>query len=193
MLTNFQQSKLELRFGQLDALRDGYLDKRDLEVTAQRLCDELLPADSADQRRAVYDSHRYLWGMLVPLADHDGDHRISLQEYVQALEAHVVGNPQGYQLCVARTMKALFDAMDGNGDGCLDRAEVSKMATTLGVAESDVDIMFDKLDANRDGVISEAEYLAALHDFYHGDDPDSAGSYLFGRVSMETAPDQKNP
>lgn len=62
----------------------------------------------------------------------------------------------------------MFSAIDANGDGKLDKAEITKMAEMRAERQGDpalaspekVDAFFRHLDANGDGVIDKAELTA---------------------------------
>jgi Ca2+-binding EF-hand superfamily protein len=41
---------------------------------------------------------------------------------------------------------------------------------------------FTKMDSDGDGVISRQEFIRALHEYFHSNDSEAAGSVFFGRV-----------
>jgi len=183
MLTDFQQAKLIFRFGQLAVADDGYIQQGDLETLAERLCDRLIPAAMPAERSEVHEGYQALWRHLAATADTDGDNRVSRAEYLDAVGRGVVDDPQQYENSIDRIVTALFRALDIDGNGHLDLAELQRMGAAFGHSEQDIVTLFGMLDTDGNGVISVDELTAAVRDFYYGDDPDSAGSYIFGKIS----------
>ena len=76
------------------------------------------------------------------LFDRNGDGHISVQEYVDYLSAG-------------------FRAMDANGDGVLDAAELPagprRTPRSLAAFQADLRAQFHRLDANHDGLLSARE------------------------------------
>jgi len=54
---------------------------------------------------------------------------------------------------------ALFDKMDKDGDGQLDREEIKEGLSAMGVSDEDVDEMIKSADTDGDGKISKNEWL----------------------------------
>ncbi|MFJ3881642.1 EF-hand domain-containing protein [Streptomyces sp. NPDC090077] len=60
---------------------------------------------------------------------------------------------------------SLFDLADQDGDGCLTRAEFTRLRAATGNTPEGADAAFDALDPHGEGTVQRAVYLAAIHDF----------------------------
>ncbi|MGP4102980.1 EF-hand domain-containing protein [Nonomuraea sp. KM90] len=178
MLTGFRRDKLARRFSQLDFDGDGQLQHDDLATMAARLCDGLVPADRPDLRAEFATAYDELWKALLGSADADKDGKVSLEEYVTAVER----DPARFEGSVRRIGMALFDSIDDDGSDVVDPQELFRLGSAFGLSRQETDALFERLDRDGSGEIGSEEWLAAIRDFYYGDDPESAGSLLFGRV-----------
>lgn len=161
---------LASRFDQLDANKDGKLDRDELRM-----------------RRGMR-GHGGMGGMRALDTDHDG--RISRAE-AQAGKGDLAGrfdrmdvNKDGYldrtdmQLRMRQQRDAFFAAADADNNGKLSRDEfiveqgarfANRAGAAGGRAKAPTDAeriqrlgsMFDRMDANRDGVLTKAEWDAA--------------------------------
>ncbi len=61
----------------------------------------------------------------------------------------------------AQMRQKLFKKIDANGDGKIDRAEMSAFGEKRGLSADKIDKIFSKLDTNGDGVIDQTENDAA--------------------------------
>ena len=78
----------------------------------------------------------------------------------------------------------MFDAIDENADGRISAAEYRQLIEAWNGCETDTDEVFPLLDVDGDGQLSRQEFVDLWAEFWAGDDPDSAGTWVFGRFEQ---------
>jgi hypothetical protein len=178
MTISAHESKLAQRFTILDGDGDGYIQKSDLDAMAARVCERLVPGNRPAVASEIRAGYSELWRQLAEFSG--GAERISAADWPGAMEA-VLSDPARYDATVKRINVGVFHATDLDGNGHLDRNEVTLLLRTLGWEEPGrADAVFTALDLNGDGMVTLDEYLEVVHDFWTGDDADSPSSRLLG-------------
>lgn len=177
-MSKLRRQKLADRFRQLDGDHDGFVDRTDLQMRAERLGDELVPADKPDARQLILDGYEQLWQLLSQAdADHDG--KVSQDEYAEALASGVLSDPQAFHRCVAVIATGLFRALDHDGDDRIGMDELRRMASLYGVPLREVESFFVQADGAERGM-NQVTFLAAVEDYYYSDHRDSpVGKAIF--------------
>ena len=177
-MSKLRRQKLADRFNQLDADRDGLIDRTDLHWRAERLGDELVPVDRPDARQLIVDGYEQLW-QLLSQADTDHDGKVSRDEFTEALDTGVLANPDSFHSCVANIATGLFLALDTDADDRLSFDELNRMAGIYGVPLRDVEAFFLQADGvERD--MDRETFLRAVEDYYYSDHRDSpVGKAIF--------------
>lgn len=183
MLTEYQRSKMALRFRRLDTNGDGYLEQDDLTTLTRQVCDQLIPEQDIEGRRAVSEGYEAMWQHLSAVADGNTDGRISLEEYQVAAEQNLVFNSENYQNSIVRIITAAFSGVDTDKDGHISEAELVRLTGALNLPPTDAAVLFAKLDVNNTGKVSLPPLLDAIADFWQGDSPEGIGNFVVGRVS----------
>ncbi|GII97217.1 EF-hand domain-containing protein [Sinosporangium siamense] len=164
-------------FDTSDMDHDGYLDRRDMTVAAEALCDRL--GLGAPQREMVLKAYERSWNSAAGVIDLDGDGRISRDEYIRhALSPHLDRTAFVAQVVWPIT-DALWDALDADGDEKLNRPEYLRLWAAFDVEGPLAREAFEMLDANRDGRLSKDEFAQAMYDFYYK--PDRAAVPILGK------------
>jgi Ca2+-binding EF-hand superfamily protein len=81
----------------------------------------------------------------------------------------------------------MFEAIDENGDGVLSLAEYRQLIEAWTGQEANIDDIFPLLDLNGDGHVSRDEFRQLWTQFWAGDDPESPGTWVFGRFEEPAA------
>ncbi|MEM1368755.1 MAG: EF-hand domain-containing protein [Cyanobacteria bacterium P01_H01_bin.15] len=179
MLTEFQTRKLLKLFSMYDADHDGFLVKKDFSDIAKKL---------ANLRNWGLRSPRYLaidsqltqnWKCLEGEADTDGDHRVSIDEWLAFYDS-VLSDPQKYEQRVKKLMDLVFEVFDTDGDGLISKSEWSNLLVVYNVCAVYGERSFDALDTNHDGYLNQTEMLSLLEDFYYSEDPQNPANSMFG-------------
>lgn len=179
-MSKLRRQKLADRFNQLDGDRDGYVDRTDLQGRAERLSDELVPADKPDVRQLILDGYEQLW-LLLSQADTDLDGKVSRDEFAESLATGALANPETFHECVALIATGLFSALDTNDDDRLSFDELNRMAAVYGVPLRDVETFFLQADAETE--MGRERFLLAVEAYYYSDVRDSpVGKAIFAQV-----------
>lgn len=84
--------------------------------------------------------------------------------------------------------EAMFEAMDDNGDGVLDKDEFMAVAPRGGGRGMHREDRFDELDANKDGNISKGEYMAGAEKSFKAADTDGDGTVTVWEYHAQPRP-----
>ncbi|MFI6604515.1 EF-hand domain-containing protein [Nonomuraea sp. NPDC050536] len=175
MTTPIQERKLARHFELLDYDRDGYIEQSDMKMFAERICQAAGVAPTAPKGRKVMQQADMLWEMLHQSMDHDRDHQVSREEFVDAADMPSVMT-EAIKLGIAA-----FEVMDQDGDGKISMAEWTKMDQRLGVDPAESRKGFGQLDKDNDGHLTKAEFTKGVEEFYRSDNASAPGNWAFGK------------
>ncbi len=185
VLTPFQRRKLTRRFYVFDSHRRGVMRWEDMARVLENVLELSGWAFDAQERQRFLLQGRTGWQLLVASADANFDGEVSLEEWLGFYETVIVGSahsPEQLPPWLDALCTLSFDAMDENGDGYISREEYRAMMKAWGVEGEDVEGCFDKIDRNGDGVLSRIEWRELNIDFYWGNDPKAASTWLWGDI-----------
>ncbi|MER7765094.1 EF-hand domain-containing protein [Streptomyces sp. NPDC097619] len=172
MASEFQRRKVGLAFGMMDVDGDGHLTEADFALLAQRWSD--LRAGGGDDT-VVRGTMLGWWRTLSTAAS--GADRVTLEDVLGVVDA-LPAMPEA----VHATAEAMFEVVDANGNGEVDRGEYKQMIEAFSGQGVDTDAAFDLLDLNGDGHLDREEFRAHWYEFWAGTDESAPGRLLFGRV-----------
>jgi Ca2+-binding EF-hand superfamily protein len=136
-------------FEKLDSNGDGVLDKTELGSFAEKISEMTGQSADVDQILAKLD------------ADEDG--LVSQEEFKAGRPKGPPPGMMGMMHGMQRHRGNLFEKLDSNGDGVLDKTELSSFAEKISEMtgqSADVDQILAKLDADEDGLVSQEEFEA---------------------------------
>jgi Ca2+-binding EF-hand superfamily protein len=179
MASELQRRKTTLVFAAMDVDLDGFLDQDDFAALAARwTVNRGLAPDSptADRLSAIMTGW---WETLLAASDSARDDKVTLDEVLL-----VVDQLSADTAPVAATAAAMFEAIDANGDGRISAAEYRELIETWTGVSADTDEIFSLLDLDGDGHISREEFVTLWTEFWAGDNPNAAGTWVFGRFEL---------
>uniref|UniRef100_A0A915A4Y5 EF-hand domain-containing protein n=1 Tax=Parascaris univalens TaxID=6257 RepID=A0A915A4Y5_PARUN len=126
-------------FKEFDLNGDGYIQKDELKSVMIKMGQ--CPTD--DELNAMFSA-----------ADKDHDGNIDFNEFLTIAHA----NP------LSLSLKAVFEELDVDGDGCITRSELRTAFQRMGHTLSDTDIkaIYKHVDANNDGKINFQEFCQMM-------------------------------
>ncbi|SEF31976.1 Ca2+-binding protein, EF-hand superfamily [Amycolatopsis pretoriensis] len=177
MATDFQRRKISTVFGAMDADADGYLTESDFRALTARWLDVRGTDAGTPEGEKLATIMMGWWATLLDASDRDRDGKVTLDEVLS-----VVDELPTMPTAVTGTAAAMFEAVDENGDGTISAAEYRRMIEAWSGAGVPTDEVFALLDTDGDGRLSHDEFTGHWYEFWAGDDPAAAGSWVFGRV-----------
>src|SRR6218665_1779161 len=93
-LSDFLERRLARRFRAHDNDQNGFLERRDFEISAVRMAEEFGHGPESPARQKLVEISLGLWEHLRKVADLDTDGRISLAEYKAAFAAGLLETPE---------------------------------------------------------------------------------------------------
>jgi Ca2+-binding EF-hand superfamily protein len=179
MASELQRRKTALVFGAMDVDEDGFLTREDFAALAARWTDNRgLAPDSAEAARLSAIMMGW-WATLLAASDVDRDEKVTLDEVLLVVDRLAEDTRP-----VATTATAMFEAVDANGDGRISAAEYRELVETWNGRPTDTDEVFALLDLDGDGHLSLAEFVELWTEFWAGDNPNAAGTWVFGRFEL---------
>ena len=177
MASPFQQRKAALAFYRWDQTKDGVVRADDLELWAKQVAAHLSIAQGTPQYDRILETYRQMWRTVFQPFDHDQDDGVTFTEYLEAFGVFL--DPQGTEQVLAGN-RALFDALDLDGDGKIEPNEYAAFVRPLGVMGQDARTAFGQLDRDGDGLIEREDFAQDLHDYFASDDRAAMANWLFG-------------
>ena len=179
MASELQRRKTALVFAAMDVDFDGCLDRDDFAALAARWTVNRGLAPDSPQAERLSVIMMGWWETLLAASDIDRDDKVTLDEVLL-----VVDQLPADTAPVAATAIAMFEAIDANGDGRISSAEYRELIETWKGEPADTDEIFPLLDLDGDGHISREEFVTLWTEFWAGDNPNAAGTWVFGRFEL---------
>jgi Ca2+-binding EF-hand superfamily protein len=108
------------------------------------------------------------------------DYQIHLNEWLDYYDS--VSQDEAHRREVASVAELIFDIIDLDESGNLDRNEWTILFQVFNIPVVYVSETFDRIDRNHDGLLSKEEFLPLLEEFYYSDDPNATGNGIFGPI-----------
>lgn len=189
MLSDLQIEKFQSKFDFLDVDKNGVVERDDFEKALQRLAQERGVQDDPDTLERLSERYYGMWRLLQSLCDANGDGQISLQEWLDYLNAALEedrrqrAESSDYRSPFEAMARQFFELLDVRGNGLVSLEEYRAFCLAHGVDAGRVQECFGKLDVNGDGRLGRDEVIDMVLEFYFSDDPAALGNWLFGGYS----------
>ncbi|MEV0237377.1 hypothetical protein [Nonomuraea sp. NPDC050786] len=152
-------------FDTSDMDHDGYLDHRDMTVVATALCERLGLSEQGS--RLVRNAYERVWRYAVRHIGTDSHGRISRESYIDYALAPERDRTEFVANVVWPITDALWDALDADGDGRLDRAEYLRLWAAYDVAAEASRESYDRLRGKKVSHVSKTGFAQAMYDYYY--------------------------
>ncbi|GLZ79973.1 calcium-binding protein [Actinorhabdospora filicis] len=163
------QNRLAARFDALDRDGDGAITQADFEAMAREiLASAGEPSTSARARRLIEAARTFFEGLSVH-TDINMDGRIVKDEFLDAADISLRGNPRGFHQIAQPWAEAVIEIADRDQDGLVTHDEWAITLLAVGVDEELAERLPGLIDADGDGYITAKEILNLAVDFYTED------------------------
>jgi len=172
----FWKKKMRAHFRCLDTNQDGVLTRKDFEDMADRY--EHLDRLSKEKGRQMRTAFLNYWDGLI--GDQAKIQPITAQVYI---EFQMKMGKKKIREHGRAIESLLFDIMDVNNDGFISPAEFEfwfKVVAPVEHYEEMAKETFRAIDINHDNKLSREEYMAAVAEFFTGEDEQSPFRFLWG-------------
>lgn len=78
----------------------------------------------------------------------------------------------------------MFEAVDADADDHISAAEYHELIEAWTGRPTDTGEVFGLLDGDGDGHLSREEFVVLWTEFWAGDNPDTPGTWVFGRFGL---------
>ncbi|MFJ4670509.1 EF-hand domain-containing protein [Kitasatospora purpeofusca] len=158
--------RAELVFTLFDANGNGVLEGEDFDLMTERI---LAVADGSPEtdRRALADSLRRYWEVLLGALDANGDGVISPEEF-----RGFVLNPERFGATVSAFADALATLGDPDGDGLVERPRFLALMTAIGFEKPNIAALFDAFGPDAGDRVAVTTWADGIRDYYS---PEKAG------------------
>src|SRR5215813_5812623 len=111
-ISEFLDQKLAWRFRTYDNDGDGYIEREDFELAAERTGEEFGHAPDSPARQRLTELLLGLWNHLATVADADQDGRVSEAEYKAAFAAGLLETRESFDEGYVPFIDTLMDVVD---------------------------------------------------------------------------------
>ncbi|KAF4405117.1 MULTISPECIES: EF-hand domain-containing protein [Streptomyces] len=168
------ERKIASRFAGFDQDGNGYISREDFAAAAAAVLREFDVTARSSAGQSLYGAAEAFWQGMAGMADHDGDQRITREEFVHGAVKRLRDNPDGFAEIARPFLRAVVAIADADADGSVTTGETERVLRALGVDEDTRATAAAALDGDGDGVVSEQELLTAFAAYYTTPAPETA-------------------
>jgi Ca2+-binding EF-hand superfamily protein len=176
MLTDYQRRKFTRAFELVDDDGSAFVDRGDLARIAARFVQQLGIDPGSEEHRVLAARSAELWNVLAHMDD-DGDGRLTLDEWLRALES-ITSSEQTYEHLFGELVDQSFELLDSDADGAVTCEEFVLWVTATNLDAAEARAAFEEYDLDEDGLLSRSELGYVLLDFFYSSDPDGRGNWF---------------
>ncbi|HLO51066.1 MAG TPA: EF-hand domain-containing protein [Kamptonema sp.] len=177
MLTKLQTEKFTQLFNLYDADENGLINFADFEKLVERIVEIRGYEPNSSKINEILHKVTYYWLRLQSEADKNRDQNVSLDEWLNYYEV-VLNDDERYEQEIGSLVNIIFDVFDTDKDGAINSDEWIDFLAIYKKNRIDAEKAFAKIDNNKNGVLSRAEFLKAVYNFHHSDEPEVLGNLL---------------
>ena len=153
-------------------------EEQDILAGADRVISVLEIDPESEPARQLKAGYLRNWNS-IEAADTDGDHAVTLDEWVDYY-AQLATDEGQFDATMVERGRVIMQLFDRDRDNRISRDDWHLFWRTIGTAEAEHQTAFEKLDRDGTGYLTFEEIIAAGKEFFTSDDPDARGNWLYG-------------
>lgn len=165
-MSDAYQTRLAARFDALDRDRDGAITQVDFDSLAQEILSSTGEPTTSKRARKLQEAARTFFEGLSVHTDLNMDGRIVKDEFLDAADISLRGNPRGFHEIARPWVEAIAAVADRDEDGLVTQMEWAVTLLALGIPEDLAERLPELIDEDGDGYISDKEILNVAVAFY---------------------------
>ncbi|MEV0689732.1 EF-hand domain-containing protein [Streptomyces sp. NPDC050388] len=166
MVSSEYERRIAARFATFDQDGNGYIDREDFSGAAKALLAEFGTRARSDKGQALYGGAEAFWQGMAGIADHDGDQRITREEFVTGAVKRLRDNPDRFAEIARPFLRATLALTGPDDDGAVGVADAARVLRALGVPEELAGSAAATLDTDGDGRIGEEEVVRGFARYF---------------------------
>lgn len=178
MISDVRRAKFTHYFHAMDATGDGLIREDDYLAAADRVISVLEMDPAAELAQRLKAGYVRNWEAIA-MADADGDHAVTVDEWVDLFYRLATDEAQFESIVVERG-HVIMQLFDRDHDSRISLDDWRLFFRTVGVPQTDYQTAFEKLDRSGNGYLTFDEITAAGREFFGSDDPEARGNWLYG-------------
>ena len=181
MLSELRTRKFTALFNCFNFNKNGVLEKADYEHFAQNLSQAYALTPGTAVYATMHAETMALWDFIHNVADQDGDHRITLAEFIAAYSA-LTDNDETFQQLLMGYAEYVIRTGDQDGDGKLNENEYATILWCYGISDEDARTAFRHLVGDGSAYLTLAAMEKVFAEFFRSDDPAAPGNWMIGPI-----------
>lgn len=177
-ISEVKRAKFTHYFHAMDTTGDGYIREEDYLAAADRVIAVLEVDPGAELAQRLKAGYLRNWAAIAQ-ADTDGDHAVTVDEWVEMFQRLSMDAAQ-FEGTVVERGQLIMQLFDRDRDSRISLDDWQLFFRTIGVPETDYRTAFEKLDRSGNGYLTFDEITEAGREFFSSDDPDARGNWLYG-------------
>lgn len=179
MLSPLRKRKLTRYFNIIDADGNGYFERADIDIIADRLAAIRGFAKGSEEYNAVVGGMDKIWQFAREYGVSKSETSVSLLDWL-AHEDYILQREDFRESYVREITRNVFDLVDADSSGAISIEEYTEMISAFGVEDGIPQWSFKILDVDGSGELERDEFVRLVEEFHLSDDPKAPGNYLFG-------------
>lgn len=179
-MSDLLDKKLKHFFTLMDRDTSNTLELNDYLTSADQVSSAFGMAAGSAEHENLRKRFAGFWENIIQPMDTNGDGHVTFEEYINAYNAAVRDNPEGYEH-IQPLAEAVIALADTQATGRITADNfTTAMNAAFGVPEPETRAAFAALDTQNNGHLDHQQLHAAAQEFFLGTDPSAPANGLFG-------------
>ncbi|MEP4532027.1 MAG: EF-hand domain-containing protein [Cyclobacteriaceae bacterium] len=180
MLSEFQKQKWIHFFNILDFNKNGKITIEDFIAIAENLCVLWGVREGDEEYKEIMTKCKNSWVSFTNAIPEDMVMEVHRNQVLLLADEFIGGDGKHFEEYVSHFVGEIFSQFDINNDGYISLDEYVDLFMAYHIEIRYSAKSFTKLDLNGDDMLSRDELVAAVRQYFIGDNKEERGNWLFG-------------